>query len=213
MSAGTDLPHPDIDLSGNVTRFFRELVDDALKAQGSQATGAAESYVVALLADYAKPGQLSGETLRRPLTLLLDEAMRRSGHERFERLRSLGDGVLYVSGFFGDHLETRGVELDYVSTLGARAYDGAAAMLRHASSTAAEEQSAAPDVFAELAGNFRMFVQLVSRIAERLYAQSACTHGSMLKLYERWLKTGSDALADALAARGVVPVRSSGMLH
>ena len=210
MSGDATIPHPDIDLSGDVTHFFRELVDDALRAQGSQATGAAESYVVALLADYAKPDQLSGETLHRPLTLLLDEAMQHSGHERFERLRSLGDGVLYVSGFFGDHLETRGVELAYVSALGARAYDGAAAMLR---GTPTQEQSAAPDVFAELAENFRMFVRLVSRIAERLYAQSACTHGSVLKLYERWMRTGSDALAKALAAQGVMPVRSSGMLH
>lgn len=213
MSAGTGVPHPDIDLSGNVTHFFRELVDDALRAQGSQATGAAESYVVALLADYAKPGQLSDETLHRPLTLLLDEAMQRSGHERFERLRSLGDGVLYVSGFFSDHLETRGVELEYVSALGARAYDGAAAMLRQTSGAATQEASAAPDVFAELADNFRMFVEIVSRIAERLYAQSVCTPGGMLKLYERWLKTGSDALANALAARGVLPVRNNGMLH
>lgn len=213
MSAGTDTPHPDIDLSGNVTHFFRELVDDASRAQGSHATGAAESYVVALLADYAKPDQLSGETLHRPLTLLLDEAMRRSGLERFERLRSLGDGVLYVSGFFGDHLATRGVELEYVSTLGARAYDSAAAMLRGGSSPTAQEQSAVPDVFAELSENFQMFVELLSRIAERLYAQSACTHGSMLKLYERWLKTGSDALANALAKQGVMPVRGSGMLH
>jgi len=29
-------------------------------------------------------------------------------NERFERLRSLGDGVLYTSGFFADHLSTRG---------------------------------------------------------------------------------------------------------
>lgn len=213
MSDGTAIPHPDIDLSGNVTHFFRELVDDALKAEGSQPTDAAESYVVALLADYAKPGQLNGETLRRPLTLLLDEAMRRSGRERFERLRSLGDGVLYVSGFFGDHLETRGVEIDYVSTLGARAYDSAAAMLRRTSASPDQDHSAVPDVFAELADNFRMFVALVSRVAERLYAQSAGTQGSVVKLYERWLKTGSDALAGALAARGVMPVRGGGMLH
>ena len=213
MTTGTSGPGPDIDLSGNVTRFFRELVDEALKAQGCDATGAAEGYVVALLADYAKPGQLSGEALRRPLTLLLDEAMQYSGHERFERLRSLGDGVLYVSGFFSDHLETRGVELDYVNTLGARAYDRAAAMLRRPTRVASPEQSAAPDVFAELAANFQMFVELVSRVAERLYAQSVHTHANMLDLYERWLKTGSGALADALAAHGVMPVRGSGMLH
>jgi len=83
-----------------------------------------------LLADYAKPDRLEAEALDRPLTLLLDEALHTAGRERFERLRSLGDGVLYTSGFFADHLSTRGVELRYVRALGARAYDSAAAMLR-----------------------------------------------------------------------------------
>jgi hypothetical protein len=36
----------------------------------------------------------------------------------------------------------------------------------------------------------------------------------LLKVYERWLKTGNDRLASVLTSRGVVPTRGSkGMLH
>jgi hypothetical protein len=183
-------------------------VAEAIRTRGYETTDAAEAYLVALLADYTKPGQLGNETLSRPLTLLLDEAMQTSGSERFERLRVLGDGVLYVSGFFGEHLETRGVERRYMSTLGACAYENASAMLRQR----AQDQNA-PDLFSELAEKFRMFVSLVADVAESLRARSARTDGAVVKLYERWLKTGSSTLGDALLARGMVPVRGSGLVH
>ncbi len=64
-----------IDLSSSLSHFFGQAVDDAIRAHGYEATHAAEHYVVALLADYARPNQLSGETLCRPLTLLLAEAL------------------------------------------------------------------------------------------------------------------------------------------
>lgn len=209
MSSCTDSSN--IDLSANITGFFREAVDSAIEARGCETTDAAETYVVALLVDYARPDQLSGETLARPLTLLFDEALQAAGQERFERLRSLGDGVLYVSGFFGDHLQVRGVELAYVSALGARAYDSAAAMLRRGTGSA--ELATAPDVFAELAHNFDMFVELMSEVADALFAQSARTDGATLKLYERWLRNGSSSLTDALTARGLVPLRGDRTLH
>lgn len=199
--------NPTIDLASDVSAFFGPVVAEAIRARGYDATDAAEAYLVALLADYTKPGQLGEETLSRPLTLLLDEAMQSSGPERFERLRVLGDGVLYVSGFFGEHLETRGVEAGYMSTLGACAYENASAMLRRSKS------AGSTDLFGELAEKFRMFVALVADVAESLRARSARTDGAMVKLYERWLKTGSATLGDALLARGMVPVRGSGLLH
>jgi len=205
-------PLPNIDLSGNILEFFQSAVGDAMSHHGFEATSAAQSYLVGVLADYARPDQLSGETLSRPLTLLLDEAMHASGHERFERLRSLGDGVLYVSGFFGGHLENRGVELDYVRTLGARAYDALSIMLHGAAGSAAFDP-AHPDVFRELAVKFAMFVDLLSRVADTLFANSARTDRAILELYERWLKTRSTSLASALSARGVVPLRGDGTLH
>ncbi len=131
----------------------------------------------------------------------------RRGRERFERLRSLGDGVLYTSGFFADHLSTRGVELRYVRTLGARAYDGAATMLRQTSG----EGTGAPDVFRELADNFAMFAEIVSRVADVLQANSAQnSNRQVVRLYERWVKTGSAPLAVALAGKGLTPQRGHG---
>lgn len=206
MSDCTD--PPTIDLASDVSSFFGPVVAEAIRARGYEATEAAEAYLVALLADYTKPGQLGEETLSRPLTLLLDEAMQRTGPERFERLRVLGDGVLYVSGFFGEHLETRGVEPSYMSTLGACAYENASAMLRQRA-----KDLSAPDLFAELAEKFRMFVSLLADVAESLRARSARTDGAVVKLYERWLKTGSSTLGDALMARGMVPLRGTGLVH
>jgi hypothetical protein len=196
-----------IDLTGNVTDFFGSVVADAIKARGYETTEAAETYLVALLADYTRPDELSDETLSRPLTLLLEEALQAEGHERFERLRSVGDGVLYVSGFFADHLDNRGIQRTYVSTLGARAYENAAAMLRTG------PEASAPDLFAELAQKFRMFADLLSDVADALQANAARTDRATVRLYERWLRTGSSSLAEALTARGLAPVRGSGLVH
>jgi hypothetical protein len=201
---------PAIDLASDLSDFFGEVVVEAIRDHGYEATAAAEHYVVALLADYARPNQLSGETLCRPLTLLLAEALQTSGPERFARLRSLGDGVLYVSGFFGEHLEMRGVELGYVSSVGARAYESAGSLLRRAG---AQSDGGAPDLFRELSQNFSMFVRLLGHVADNLFASSARTPTAVLKLYERWLRSGSRDLADALVARGMMPKRGDGTLH
>ena len=197
-----------IDLSPDISSFFRDVVDSALAQQKVDATIAASTYLSDLLVDYAKPNQLSEEALERPMTLLLNEALEATGMERFERLRALGDGVLYVSGFFGDHLVNRGVELTYVNSLGARAYDSAALMLRRGG-----DGDGGPGVFEELAGNFRRFVRVVNDVADRLLARSAGGDRSVLKLYERWVKTGSSTLASELAGHGVMPTLGDGTVH
>jgi len=197
-----------IELSANVADFFEGVVFETIEQHGYESTDAATSYLVGLLADYTRPGQLEEETLSRPLTLLLDEALHSPGHERFERLRTLGDGVLYVSGFFGEHFETRGIERAYVSTLGASAYGNAAAMLRHGAA-----DGTAPDLFGELADKFRMFVRLLADVADSLRARSASSDRAIVKLYERWLQTGSSSIAEALTNHGLVPTRGSGLVH
>ena len=198
--------HVEIDLTGDVEGYFTELVAEAAEERRVATNPAVATYLAALLADYAHPGSLTRDALDRPLTLLLAEALDSAGSERFERLRALGDGVLYLSGFFSEHLTTRGVELRYVSSVGARAYDGAAAMLRR---HGARDASSAPDLFGELAERFDAFVALVSGVAERIVAQSgAAGPGAVLKLYERWLRTGSTELAAALGQRGLVPLRA-----
>ncbi len=212
-------PHPDesasaeqakreIDLRGDLEGFFGELVLRAVEERGVNPTDATRAYLTSLLIDYARPGALSRDTLERPFTLLLAEAMGSAGEERFERFRALGDGALYVRGFFWEHLENRGVALRYVSSVGARAYDGARHMLCRAGNA-----SPATDVFGELAERFDVFVELLAAVADHLVARGAMSNGDIVKLYERWLRTGSTALGEALAARGLVPMRGFVGVH
>jgi hypothetical protein len=188
----------------SVSAFFSEVVDDALKAQRVDATDGTTRYLVSLLADYAHPAGRTEEALERPLTLLFDEALRAPDPgDRFERLRTLGDGVLYGCGFFGDHFEARGVDARYLEGLGTRAYDAARAMLLRG------PESDGYDVFGELANKFAAFVDVLADVADATIAMGTETSSGLLKVYERWLKTGNGRLADVLTSRGVVPTRGA----
>jgi len=202
---------PHIDLAGDLRGFFKEVLLEALAERRVEVTETTAQYLVALLTAFAHPDELSQQSLERPLPLLLEEALASAGGERFERLRSLGDTVLYTSGFFVDHLETRGVQLTYVQTMGARAYGSAASMLRTRGATDAVGE---PALFEELADKFGRCAEVLGRVADGLYATSQlASHSGALKLYERWLRTGSAPLAAALAARGMTPSRGAGGLH
>jgi hypothetical protein len=186
----------------SVSHFFGEVVEDSIRQRGVEATDGATRYLVALLADYAHPDRRAGETLERSLTLLFDEAINTPDPaDRFERLRCLGDGVLYGCGFFGDHFEARGIDPKYLHGLGTRAYGAASGMLR----TRPEKRE--PDLFAELAEKFDAFVAIVADVADQTIAMGTETSRGIVKVYERWLKTGSDRLATALTSRGVMPMR------
>jgi len=193
-----------IDLSGDVHGFFSGLLEHALEQRGATQDGAVVAYLSGLLADYARPDSLSAATFERPFTLLLAEALESQHSERFERLRTLGDAVLYVRGFFSEHLATRGVALGYVSSVGARAYDGAASALRRGG----HWETASPDVFGSLAASFDDFVALLEGVADHLLASSnGASEEGVLKLYERWQKTGSTEIERALMLKGLVPLR------
>jgi hypothetical protein len=189
--------------ANSVSGFFEEVVDDALKSRKVEAPEGVRTYIVGLLVDYAHPDQRAGETLARPLAFLLDEAMKTPDRaERFERLRALGDGVLYACGFFGDHFESRGLDQRYLFSIGTTAYGSLGSMLR-----APAKEDDPCDVFGELAKKFGVFVDVLVDVSDSTLAMGSTTPKTLLKTYERWLKTGSDRLANALSSHGLVPVR------
>lgn len=190
----------------SISTYFHDVVEDAIKARRVEATDGAARYLVALLSDYARPDHRAGETMDRPLSFLLDEAMHTAdAAERFERLRALGDGVLYSCGFFGDHFEAKGVERRYLFGIGAVAYGGASSMLR----ISAADASRKLDIYRELADKFSSFVGVLAEISDSTIAVGVGGSRDLLKVYERWLKTGSDRLAQALTSHGLVPLRGA----
>ncbi len=194
-----------IDICGDLNQFFREIVESVRQRRAYVTTSVAESYIAGLLADHAHPIVEEGE-LDKPLTLQLAHALNAVGTERFQRLRRVGDGVLYTTGFFGEHLESRGIAQSYFEELGARAYATAGRML-------VLDRAEQNGLFVELAERFHMFVALVHDVAESLRVGAARTERALVQLYERWLNSGSEALAAALASHGLVPLRGTRMLQ
>jgi hypothetical protein len=207
-----------IALANSVGSFFHEQVGEAVRTRQVEATDEAMSYLVGLLSDFAHPNAERDDTFDRPLAFLLDEALRTSGAQRFQRLRALGDGVLYISGFFGDHIETRGVDVGYVTSVGATAYRGVASMLRRPPTDGVDppngkRSDSEDNVFTELSQKFDRFVDVLTTVADATLAQQARGERGIVMLYERWLKSGSTTLAKELGARGLVPHRGTGGLH
>jgi hypothetical protein len=177
--------------------FFREQLARAMEHQRVSISAFTEWYLVNLLAACVRGDALPqpepgyDET---PLALLYVRAMQASRAERGRLLRALGDTALFVSGFFGDSLPRHLVDLQYYRALGGRAY----ARLGVEDATVM-----APQVFQELGERFMEFADLLQEVSD---ASRLCAPMSTVKLYERWLETGSRRAALLLAKEGIFPV-------
>jgi len=177
--------------------FFKELVETALRRQQVRTGEHTAFYVVNLLTTaVAVDPEWRAAFEDEPLALLLGRAMESGGARRRRGLRVVGDVALFVSGFFPDRLQRRPVDVDYYATLGGYAYQ----------SLSRAESEASAMVFAELAAGFSVFVDVLNEVSERC---GMTTDSDALRLYERWLRTGSRRAGRRLIERGIVPHASA----
>jgi hypothetical protein len=173
----------------SAAEYFKELVEGALAHQRIAAGELTSFYVVNLLTGFLQRPAEEDET---PLAFRLADALEAAGMRQRSSLKQIGDISLFVSGFFADSLARKLVDVDYYVNIGGTAYT---ALSRY------ETDTFSP-VFAELAENFVRFVDVLSEVSERA---SCSSNADLLRLYERWLKTGSRRSGQLLAERGVVP--------
>ncbi|MCX7675059.1 MAG: hypothetical protein N2Z70_04425 [Bdellovibrionaceae bacterium] len=112
--------------------------------------------------------------------------------EKMERLKLLGDRSLYISGYFGDSLQRKLVDIDYYAQMGALAFEELAILTR------VETHS---HVYSVLSKRFMDWVEILAYVASQSDLNS---NTGVLRLYERYLKTGSDMAYQQLVERGVV---------
>ena len=170
--------------------YFKELVDGAIARQGLAARELTAFYVVQLLARFLQRPAEDEED--RPLAVQLALALERGGFEQRASLKQIGDLALFVSGFFSDSLNRKLVDVDYYASIGGYAYQTLSRF---------ETDTLSP-VFAELADKFIDFVDVLGEVSERT---SCSSNTDLLRLYEKWLKTGSRRAGQFLVERGVVP--------
>lgn len=173
----------------SAVEYFKDLVDRALTHQGVATQELTSYYVVQLLAGFLQQPENLDDG---PLSVRLAQALESGGLRQRASLKQIGDLSLFIAGFFSESLNRKMVDVDYYATIGGRAY--------HALSRV-ETDTFSP-VFAELGSKFVDFVDVLSEVSERT---SCATNVDLLRLYEKWVKTGSRRSGQLLVERGVVP--------
>jgi hypothetical protein len=171
--------------------YFKELVETAMHHQRLAARQMTSFYLVNLLAGFVHL-EAAGRKDDEPLGVRFAKALQAGGARQRDGLRQVGDRSLFISGFFSDSLNRSLVDVDYYIALGERAYG----------SLARQSDDTLADVFDELAEKFSGFVDVLSEVSERTALTS---NADLLRLYEKWLRTGSPRSGDLLAQRGIVP--------
>jgi hypothetical protein len=173
----------------SASEYFKELVEGALAHQRIAAGELTSFYVVNLLTGFL---QRPADEDDAPLAFRLAEALDTAGMRQRTSLKQIGDLSLFMSGFFADSFQRKLVDVDYYVSIGGTAYT---VLSRYETDTFSS-------VFAELADNFVGFVDVLSEVSERA---SCGSNADLLRLYGRWLKTGSRRSGQLLIERGVVP--------
>lgn len=181
--------------SESALEFFKEQVEGAMARQNLKTSEWTEYYVVKLLAGYVDAGADTAFD-RQPLGVRLARALQADGAAQREGLRSVGDASLFVAGFFSDSLHRRLIDSDYYIALGANAYGR----------LAGDDHDAFADVFGEMADKFVPLVDVLAEISDRA---SLGSNRELLRLYDRWLRTGSRRDESLLAERGLLTTSTS----
>jgi len=170
--------------------YFRELVESALQHQHVAVRDLTSYYVVNLLAGFVHQDR-SPMATDEALGIRLAKALQSAGVTQRQGLRQVGDTSLFISGFFSDRFKRSLVDVDYYMQLGEVAYG-----------SLARRDETLSEVFDELSEKFAAIVDVLTEVSE----QTALTRNAdLMRLYEKWLRTGSRRSGDKLIARGILP--------
>ncbi|MBO9668228.1 MAG: hypothetical protein J7501_15615 [Bdellovibrio sp.] len=180
--------------------FFQELVSKGLSQRKVRTYPLVESYLVNLLKHYLDARNLFDEEYaseggqRNPQTLaeMYLLAQNAEASAKVELLRKIGDRTLYISGFFGDSLQRKIVDVDYYADIGGAAY----ASLAHCT-----REDAMAKVYTTFSTRFVEFVDVLTYISHHSFIKS---DESILRLYDRYLRTGSELAREKLVEMGIL---------
>lgn len=130
------------------------------------------------------------------LTDLYIQYLQAKTEEKKIILQRLGDICLMVSGYFAESIRGKLVDLGFYFGMGGSAYHNLAHMI---------QETEPKETFDELSAKFESFSNVLGEMSERSGLQS---NKDVLRLYERWITTGSDRLRNLLTDKGIpVPVK------
>ena len=184
----------------NLQQYFHESIEEVVSRQSVEIDPHATHYVVNLLTLYSRSEALyedaGGHYGLKPLAFMMRDAVDAPTlEERRFALQRLGDVALFIAGCFADSLAEKLVDLDYYIYMGGSAYGSLSDEMR--GSIRGRAFSA---IFGELARKFQVMVDVLNEVSE---SARDSQDRDILRLYEVWLKTGSQRAEALLRREGI----------
>lgn len=181
--------------------YFKSLVEDAVFSRRLAVTDISQFYLVNMLNDFSKTEHLfewcEDHFEEPPLALLLSRALESDPSTRIKIFKKLGDISLYIAGYFSDYIDLKQVDIDYYISMGEGAYQSLSGIF------------AGEKTFYELYDELSLkFVELVDVLAEVRGRGGIASNTELVKLYERWLKTGDPRIRERLEKEGIDPQKT-----
>ena len=196
-----------LDLLTSPQEFFHDKITAASTTLRVKLDEHVEFYLVNLLTkyvSYAAPNSEddsdgSDDPLATPLVFMLKRALDAPMAQRPQLYRALGDSSLYVSGFFQDYFNRKAFDINYYIDMGASAYEQASSLTR-----ALPRDDALHETLESLAKNFAQIVDVVAQASDSSAMQQ---DSSILNLYDRWNRSGSERIRLLLEDKGIHPIK------
>jgi hypothetical protein len=183
-----------IEIVTGFKEHFKSLVEEASERLNVHTLPAVRDYLVNLLEFHVQTNNLFPKQCATLAELWLESQTAQNSSQQREKLKALGDRALYVSGFFSESLQRKIVDIDYYIQMGELAFG-------HLSDLSKTDPQA--HVYRILSQKFPRWVEIIQFVAIRSFPNSDT---GVLRLYEQYLKTGSELARTQLVERGVVTI-------
>ena len=145
----------------NIRNFFENAIKDTIYHLDANPSEIATCYIIHLLSDnvITEKNPLYNDILNKPLTFLMQEIyLEKEQSKRFIKFCNLGDGILYILGFFGKkNILCKLASQQYISGIGSNAYINAAGIIKDNN-----------NLFCELSEKYCEFIDIIHYMSNNL---------------------------------------------
>ncbi|MCC6137493.1 MAG: hypothetical protein IT287_02595 [Bdellovibrionaceae bacterium] len=184
----------------NTRSYFFSSLQQALFARRIETLPAVEIYLVDVLEKFLLTDKLydesnsSGKKTRETLAEMMLRASAATPRQRADLLRKLGDSALYISGFFGQSLQRKIVDIDYYINMGTTAYSSLAKEI---------DEDTFSQAYTEISNRFTDFVDVFTLMSQG--TRNPKNGPDLFRQMEVLSKTGSPLILEQLSEQGIFP--------
>ena len=182
--------------------YFTEVIDEGMQKTKFYPSQMARFYLIEVMEQFLSADNLfekkkeNSENKENLSTGTLAEMLLIATNQkqgiRISLLKKLGDTSLYISGFLGDSLKYKIIDIDYYADIGCVAYQRLSKVIN---------DNSFQELYMEFATEFIKFMDLLTFVSHKSKLQS---NTDLLRLYDKYIKTGSSLAKELLETKGLI---------